>query len=144
MDGLDGDISSSSNAELQGAFQLIELEVPHPALEGRSLSFEGAVAIIEAFADRHEDVLVHFVGPDDEEVVFKVVDMAILENALAALLRAGSKEEMAVFHRLTTECSPGGLRIGVQLTKDPLTGEVPDPITGGRFLGARVTMVPKN
>ena len=82
------------DAELQGEFQLLQLGVPSPLLNGRELGLEGAEAIINAFADGDDELFITFMAPEEEPLVFRAMAMRVHGDSFQALIRAESKEEM--------------------------------------------------
>ena len=141
-DGINND--TVSDGELQGEFRLLQLGVPNPLLGGRKLGLEGAKAIINAFADGDEDLLVTFVAPGEEPLIFKALAMRVYGDTLQALIRAESKEEMARFMGLMAHHTAGGMQAAIELHGDPVTGEIPDEVESAKIRGVRVDLVPKH
>ena len=132
------------DGELQGEFRLLQLGVPHPLLGGRKLGLEGAKAIINAFADGDEDLLITFNCPEEEPLVFKALAMRVYGDSLQALIRAESEEEMARFMGLLADHAASTSEIAIELHGDPMTGEIPDPVESARIRSVRVELVPKH
>lgn len=141
---MSNDGTNVPDQQLQGELELMRLGVENPLLGGRKLGMEGARAIIDNFADGDEDLLVTFLAPGEEPLVFQVVAMRVHDDSLQALIRAESPEEMARFADLIAVCAPGNLGAQVELGKNPDTGEVPDPVVDARVRGVRVDLVAKH
>ena len=140
-DGIDN--GTVPNGELQGEFRILQLGVPHPLLGGRQLGLEGAKAIINSFADGDDDLLITFVAPEEEPLIFKALAMRVYGDSLQALIRAESREEMSRFMGLTADHAPGGMEAAIELHGDPVTGDIPDPVESATIRSVRVDLVPK-
>jgi len=129
---------------LGGALPWQWAPVPNPLLGGSSLSPEGAVSIVNNFADGHDDLLVRFKGPAGESVEFTVVCMRLQYGWLSALMQAASTEVMEHFNRMRADHAPAGMELAIAMDADPATGVVPDPVQAATLRSITVPMVPKN